>query len=414
MLSQIPYSGGAAGVVVNLPLPEIARGEGGGGGGEGGGSEFPSGMVELAGGDVMPNQKYDVQVEILVPLSPLNRDLGNFMVEADFYSAAALAPPTGGSGTPQQRSIQLQPHLLHHTHRPAILTYHSPLPSLLTILLKAPLLLTRLSTESELITVPILERISFPTRALTPKSVRVTLKAQRIQTYKVRVRFRARLSGLRNFMYSYRLIAAGVFVGLFWVIEVVCAVGVWWVLVGASRGEGVVGWVNVKREESGESEELTPVEAGRVQAAPRPSTPGARPRAPGEREIGEREIGERAYLPSPSPTPQPQQQAQQQEMPPEPVREGYADDEETEGSILNGMEGARGLARRGVMVEDDSMEESEEEAVLVSGRRGTPAGDSGVGSSLYESASATGVAPGREGGRGSSGSGAGSGGMRRR
>ena len=402
MLSQIPYGSAAAGVVVNLPpMPDIASGGGAAG------VVYPSGTVEIAGGEVMPNQNYDVQVELLVPLSPLNRDLGNFMVEVDFYSAK-----TG------QELL-----LLHRTHRPAILTYRSPLPTLLNTILKAPLLLTRFTTESELITIPILERTSFPTRALTPKSMKVTLKAQRIQTYKVRVRFRARLGGLRNFMYSYRLIAAGVFVSVFWFIEVVCAGMVWWVLFsaggggvgGGGGGGGVVQVVQVRREESGEGEEgeedeeETPVEAGRV---PRSSTPGARPRTP--RGGREREGG---YLPSPSPTPQPQPlQPQPQEiLLPEPVREGYADNEEseTDGSTVDGMEGpAWDSARRMAMVEDDDEmgtepEGSEEEAVLVSGsRRAPPQGDSGVGSSLYGSTSAT------MGRRGSSGSGGG--GLRRR
>lgn len=374
ILSQIPYGEAAAGVVVNLPPDIVSRVEGGAG--VGGEVAYPSGIVDLYGWEVKPNQKYDLQVELLMPLSPRNRNLGNFMVEVDLYSERQDQPE--------------RPVLFHRTHRPVILTYHSPLPSLLTAILKAPLLLAHITTESELITVPILERTVFEH---TPKSLRVTLKAQGIQTYKVRVRFRARLGGLRNFMYSYRLIAAGVFVSVFWVIEVVCAVGVWWALVGVGRGAGgggVVQVLQVKKEElgEGEEEEETPMEAERV---PKPSTPGVRPRTPRARDR------ERGYLPSPSTTPQPQPQLPQEILLTEPVREGYADNEEseTDESMAGGVEGPAwdmASARRRVMVEDGEAEGSEEEAVLVSGRGSagvTTPGDSGVGSSLYESTSVT-------------------------
>lgn len=348
---------------------------------------YPSGEVELSLGEVMAQQEYDVQIELLVPLSPMNRDLGNFMVDVEMYSA--------------ENKVLLK------ARRPAIIPYRSGLPGFLATVLRAPLVLVRLMSESEWLVVRVAERWVFQSAARAPEGLRVTLGARRIQTYMVRVRFRARLSGLRNFMYSYRLVAAGLFVSVFWVIEVVCAVGVWWMLVGSGRsgGSGVVEVVKIKKEESeegveDEDDEETPGEAERVQAAVGQSTPGRNP-AGRERDRG--------YLPSPSQTPQPQGQPAQGFTLPELVREGYADggETDTDASVSDGVEvggAARGGARRGAMVEDDEVEAetegSEEGAVLVSGGGGAQAADSGVGTTLYESTSAT----GREGRRGSSGS----------
>lgn len=215
-------------------------------------------------------------------------------------------------------------------------------------------------------------------------------------------------------MYTYRLAAAMSFISGFWVIEMICAVAVWWVLI-ASRTTGPLGIpmppgspaaAAVKLEELDEEESPLLEQLPRA-LGPRPRTPGAGVTAG---------PSGRGYLPSPSPTPQP---ALVESIFP---REGYADAEETETDVstIDGGEEdlttRAGAGVRGVRVESETEEDeggSEEEAVMVrgSGAGGGGVTDSGIGSSVYESA---GTATGREGRRGSSGSGGGGGPIRRR
>ena len=374
-LSIIPYYSPPGGVVLGAADGHAESG-------------FPSGTVSLDYQDLIPNQDYDVIVEMHLPTSPSNRDIGNFMVDLELWS-----PPTTTSQTtpPTERNSLPLPtsNLLHRSLRPVILTYHSPLPSFLSTLLRAPLLLLSIAKEQEFIAIPLLSRVSFPTRSHTPSSVKLTLRAPRVQTYKIQVKFKARLGGLRHIMYNYRLAAAVTFISGFWAIEIVCAMGVWWILIASRTGGGLLPAVatptpigpdqkpSTEEEEEEEEHLLVESEPTRERTTPRESGPG------------------RGYLPSPSPTPQPE---------PVTVREGYAvgEDIETEGS---GAGGERPRVRAmSVELETETEEEagngSEEEAVIVSQQPG-PA-DSGIGSSIYEqhdrgSASSTGAQRGSTG-----------------
>ena len=325
-----------------------------------------------------------------LPTSPSNRAIGNFMVDLELWSL----PTTTTQTTPPTERNHLPPptsNLLHRSLRPAILTYHSPLPSFLSTLIRAPLLLLSIAKEQEFIAIPLLSRVSFPTRSLTPSSVKLTLRAPRVQTYKIQVKFKARLGGLRHIMYNYRLAAAVTFIGGFWAIEIVCAMGVWFVLIASRTGGGLLPAVATPipigpdqkpstEEEEEEEHLLVESEPTRERTTPRGSGPG------------------RGYLPSPSPTPQPESVA---------VREGYAvgEDTEAEGS---GADGERLRVRAmSVELETETEEEagngSEEEAVIVSQQPGHGgAADSGIGSSILEqhdrgSASSTGAQRGSTG-----------------
>lgn len=353
-------------------------------------SRFPSGTVSLDHSDLIPNQDYDVIVEMLLPTSPSNRDIGNFMVDLELWSppttASQTTSPTGGDPLQPPTSS-----LLHRSLRPAILTYHSPLPSLMSSFLRAPLFLLSLAKEQEYLAIPLLSRVSFPTRSLTPSSVKVTLRAPRVQTYKIQVKFKARLGGLRHIMYNYRLPAAVTFIGGFWVIAIVCAMSVWWVLIASRAGTGgllpalvtptPIGpgqKPSTEEEEEEEKNLLVESEPTRERITPQRSAPG------------------RGY-PSPSPTPQPEVIT---------VREGYAvgEDTETEGS---GPDGERQrLSAMGMELlpktEEEAGSESEEEAVMVSQQpRHGGVTDSGIGSSVHEpdraSASSTGAQRGGTG-----------------
>ena len=364
-LSTIPYSY-SAGVVLGAADGHVESG-------------FPSGTVSLDYHDLIPNQDYDVIVEMHLPTSPSNRDIGNFMVDLELWSpptAASTTSPTGGNSLPLPTS-----NLLHRSLRPAILTYHSPVPSFLSTLLQAPLLLLSLTKEQEFLAIPLLSRINFPSRSLTPSSVKLTLRAPRVQTYKIQVKFKARLGWLRHIMYNYRLAAAVFFINGFWAIEIVCAMGVWWALFASRAGTGgllpaVVIPIPIgpdqkpsTAEEEEEEEEHLLVESEPIRElnTPRQTAPG------------------REYLPSPSPTPQPEAST---------VREGYAvgEDTETEGSDAD----AERLRVRATSVELETETEeegdsgSEEEAVMVSQQPGQGGvTDSGIGSSTHDKGSAS-------------------------
>ncbi|KAF8460369.1 putative adipose-regulatory protein-domain-containing protein [Kalaharituber pfeilii] len=379
-------------------------------------ADFPTGIAQLVPGDLIPNQPYDVEVTLILPTSPLNRDLGNFMVDLDLLSSPqppAQTTSKSESGIPPAPTRTT----LHRARRPAILTYRSPFTNLINTALRAPLLIFSLSREEEKLTIPLLQRVSFPSRAQTPESLKLTILAERVQTYSAIVRFSARLGGLRGIMYNYRLTAASIFITTFWFIEAVCAVLVWWVLVAAmaplpAPGEALA-LGGKKKEEEGKAGEvqgmkkerktrMTPEgevvydvdEAEQEGQAEVTGTTGEE-EAEDETDEAEVEIGRgrktprgRGYLPSPSPTPQPSGPA-----------EGYADDEETESTAEDNHGGTGELggggveAKRGVQIEDETEDESEEEAVMVTGGGGggTGRGREGFdGSRSGVSASATG------------------------
>lgn len=185
-------------------------------------------------------------------------------------------------------------------------------------------------------------------------------------------------------MYKYRLAAAITFISGFWVIEIVCAMGVWWILIASRAGTGgllpaVVTPIPIGPDQKPSTEEEEEEEHLLVESEPTREWTTPRDSAP-----------RRGYLPSPSPTPQPETV---------PVREGYAIDEDME--INSGVDDER-LRKRAMSVEleteteEDAGSGSEEEVVMVSQQPGHGGvTDSGIGSSIHEhdrgSASSTGA-----------------------
>ncbi|KAI5811616.1 putative adipose-regulatory protein-domain-containing protein [Peziza echinospora] len=287
--------------------------------------EFPRGQVGIEKGEVISGQEYDVFVKLVLPTSPVNRGLGNFMVELEVWGAALVAPPPPppptypsskdskkkvktvddgkssaekvseeeGNKTPPPPPPQPQNPLLHKSTRPVILPYHSPFPSGIRTFLATPLYLLNLAREEEVITIKLLSDITFPGKLALPEFVRVTVRNERVESYDVSIQIRAKLSGWRRVMYEWRILAFLVGTAVFWGVEVVWMVGVWWVLV-ARRGGSVGG-----EEEKEEKEEKDKAKAvgggsgGRVSrrkkgtgAATLPSAEGTAAAA-GESSLGE-------------------------------------------------------------------------------------------------------------------------------
>jgi seipin len=192
--------------------------------------KWPHGIAGLHG--LVTRQKYDVRVEIRVPRSRANLDAGNWMLDlalrAPVPSGSGIknmlgwddesAESSSAAGNGNGKTSQSQSKTLAHSRRPAILTYRSWPTEHLHRLLRLPLYLTGFGTESETLSVSMLEGVDF--RSSAPTSLRLELRSRApLEVYAVHVDIVARLEGLRWVMYTYRLASACVFVALFWATE---------------------------------------------------------------------------------------------------------------------------------------------------------------------------------------------------
>ncbi|KAI9251633.1 putative adipose-regulatory protein-domain-containing protein [Helicostylum pulchrum] len=184
--------------------------------------ELPQGQVQFTGPNPdMPlrsDQAYDVSVQLHVPTSDINFNLGNFMVHVELLT--------------QNGSILTQ------SSRPAILRYQSNTQRVLHVLAKAIPLLVGWTEESQNINVMLLEnQIDKKTHPIT--HARVTLSSSKLQVYDAYISVVADFRGLRYYMYHRRISTAIVFMILFTVIEVVFASIAWKVF-----GENLWGKLN--------------------------------------------------------------------------------------------------------------------------------------------------------------------------
>lgn len=115
---------------------------------------------------------------------------------------------------------------LASSRRPAILTYRSPLLDRIDTIFRAPLLITGWHRQEEKLSIPLLENI------ILDEEVRgATLSVgPGIGVYDVSVEFRARFQGIRWLMYNYRITTFFLATVVFWGIEVVFMVVVWWIV----------------------------------------------------------------------------------------------------------------------------------------------------------------------------------------
>lgn len=193
--------------------------------------KWPHGIAGVNG--MVNRQKYDVVVEMVVPRSRANLQAGNWMLELslrapstttssgiknmlgwDDDTATEFASPDTRNSAPATSN----PPVLAHSRRPAILTYRSWPTEHLYRLLRLPLYLSGFGTESETLSVSMLESAYFPTTV--PSSLRLELRSRTpLEVYKVKVHISAKLEGLRWIMYTYRLSSLVVFVLMFWGTE---------------------------------------------------------------------------------------------------------------------------------------------------------------------------------------------------
>jgi seipin len=202
------------------------------------GQKWPHGVAGLHG--LVTRQKYDVSVEIRVPRSRANLDAGNWMLDLSLRAPAPSgraiknilgwddesAESSNTAGNSDGKTSQSPSKTVAHSRRPAILTYRSWPTEHLHRFLRLPLYLTGFGTESETLSVSMLEGVYFHDAA--PASLRLEVRSKSpLEVYGVQVEIIARLEGLRWVMYTYRLASACVFVAAFWATEMGVLVLTW-------------------------------------------------------------------------------------------------------------------------------------------------------------------------------------------
>lgn len=192
-----------------------------------------------------------------MPRSPPNLNAGNFMVHVNFLGPTYKTPSSipGVEHLLPLSRITKNEDVLFSSRRPTILTYESELVSGLGKLVKAPLYVLGWKREDEWITVEMAEGVSFPRgNKNVPSAVEVVIEKDsgEVQIYGCRIIMRAKLRGLRWWMWNWRIGSAIVGVGAFWGAEMLgCIVG-WAILKLCFGGRKEIGAVNGKEIEKSE------------------------------------------------------------------------------------------------------------------------------------------------------------------
>ncbi|SAL96315.1 hypothetical protein [Absidia glauca] len=170
----------------------------------------PKGIIDLTGGyqkvPLRHEQAYNVFVQLHVPNSNINFDLGNFMVNVELLSTDNA--------------------VISQSSRAGILRYQSHAQRLLHVLSKALPLLAGLTEESQVINIPLIE--DFMEQKSNPVvQAAVTLSNPALQIYDAHFSIRADFRGLRYYMYHRRIPTAVTFIVIFMLIELMCATVAW-------------------------------------------------------------------------------------------------------------------------------------------------------------------------------------------
>ncbi|KAF7853402.1 hypothetical protein EAF04_010696 [Stromatinia cepivora] len=226
--------------------------------------QHPHGIVPLHN-SVVTRQEYDIQLELHMPRSPSNLKAGNFMVHVNFLGPNYKTPssiPVVEHLLPLSR-ITKNEDVLFSSRRPTILTYESELISGLGKLVNAPLYVLGWKREDEKITVEMAESVRFPRgNKNVPSAVEVVIEkdSEEVQIYGCRIVMRAKLSGLRWWMWNWRISSAIVGVGAFWAAEMLgCIVG-WAILklcFGGRKEKGVAKGKEIEKSEDAIKQEAT-------------------------------------------------------------------------------------------------------------------------------------------------------------
>ncbi|KAI9300788.1 putative adipose-regulatory protein-domain-containing protein [Cunninghamella echinulata] len=170
----------------------------------------PRGIVDFTHGyqkaPLRHEQAYNVFVQLHVPTSDINFNLGNFMVDVKLLTENET--------------------VLAHSSRPGILRYQSHTQRILHVLAKAFPLLIGFTEESQVVVVPLME--GYIEKKSNPfVKASVSISNPDLQIYDAQISIRADFRGLRYYMYYRRIPTAISFIILFMVIEFIFTTIAW-------------------------------------------------------------------------------------------------------------------------------------------------------------------------------------------
>lgn len=193
---------------------------------------YPYGYADISP-DIISNQRYDVVVEITLPRTPENINAGNFMLDVILQAPEKIsraAPSVLESGADDVVLAKRDDvDVIAHSRRPGILPFRSRIVDLAYRLTEIQWYVMGVRQESEKLAIKMFDGLSFSKGwRNVPTSLRLEVQSiRRMQFYSAKVTFKARFSGLRYFMYSHPFIAATMFIGWFWMTEILFAAIVW-------------------------------------------------------------------------------------------------------------------------------------------------------------------------------------------
>ncbi|RUS15196.1 hypothetical protein BC937DRAFT_92771 [Endogone sp. FLAS-F59071] len=151
-------------------------------------------------------QAYLVSIDLDLPTSQRNLDVGNFMVSVWLQNA-------------MNETVQ-------YSSRPTMLKYQSPLTRVLYTLWRAIPLILDFSQESQRLKVTLIE--SFHEDEANPiTKATISISDSRVQVYEAKLRLDADFRGIRYFMYYWRLTSAAFFISVFLFWEFLFGILAW-------------------------------------------------------------------------------------------------------------------------------------------------------------------------------------------
>ncbi|TDZ24735.1 Seipin-like protein [Colletotrichum orbiculare MAFF 240422] len=206
----------------------------------------PFGTAILPSSGLRTQQQYDISVTLSLPRSPANTQRGNFMVAlylldagaSSEYDAQAL-PHAAQESYPHA----VDRHVLFSSRRPVLVPYQDPLVSLASRLFFLAYHMLFPDSQTCLLTVSMAEHIELGKGTSLPATALLEIQSgQSIETYHTTITLRARLRGLRWFMYHYGILAKTAATLLFWTSEclfMAAAWVVWSLLMGSRSNAGI-------------------------------------------------------------------------------------------------------------------------------------------------------------------------------
>lgn len=132
-------------------------------------------------------QPYRISLEIEMPESPVNEQLGMFMVKMSFYTKGGATVSSAGRST-----------MLH---------FRSSLLQTLSTVMFSPFLLTGLSEQKQLVEVELFS--DYKTNAYQPTvGAVIEIRSKRVQIYSSQLRIHAYFTGIRYVLYNFPLTSA--------------------------------------------------------------------------------------------------------------------------------------------------------------------------------------------------------------